>query len=257
MYDFDDAIWLPNVSDENKRWQFLKTTSKISSIIKMADCVIVGNDYLKTYASQFNKNITIIPSTIDLDYYQLLPKKKHDKIVIGWTGSGTTIQYFKLLELVFKKLMNKYPNQIEVCVYGSKNYCNEALKIQGIAWSSATEVETINGFDIGVMPLPDNKWTEGKCAMKGLQYMALEVATILSPVGVNKKIIVDGENGLLANDDEWFEKLEQLIINEALRKRLAANGRKTILKEYTSEVNAQKYLTVFHSLFDKSILLIN
>ncbi len=96
------------------------------------------------------------------------------------------------------------------------------------------------------MPLPDNEWTKGKCAMKGLQYMALEIPTIMSPVGVNSEIIQDRENGFLASTaEEWVKKLSLLIEDEELRKRVGKAGRKTVEADYSVEVNKEKWLRAF------------
>jgi glycosyltransferase involved in cell wall biosynthesis len=243
IYDFDDAIWLPNVSDENKKFLFLKAPNKTSSICKMANVVITGNEYLSNYAKQFNSNVFIIPSTIDLNYYQTNHSKaKKEAITIGWSGSSTTVQHFKILIPVFEKLKLKYADKINFVVYGDPNYKNEILDIQGIKWTHESEVETINNFDIGVMPLPDNQWTQGKCAMKGLQYMALKVPTIMSPVGVNKKVIQHGVNGYLAeNEKDWIECLELLINDAQLREKMGDAGYMTIVNEYSVEANKLKY----------------
>jgi glycosyltransferase involved in cell wall biosynthesis len=129
-------------------------------------------------------------------------------------------------------------------LYGDPNYKNEKLEIQGLKWTHESEVSTIFNFDIGVMPLPDNQWTQGKCAMKGLQYMALKVPTIMSPVGVNKKIIQYGVNGFLAStDDEWMICLEQLINDIALRNKIGEAGYQTVLHEYSVKANEKNYVT--------------
>jgi glycosyltransferase involved in cell wall biosynthesis len=244
IFDFDDAIWLPNVSDENKKFLFLKAPAKTSSICKMANVVVTGNQYLLEYASQFNKNVVIIPSTIDMNYYRpSTPKKNKTAVTIGWSGSSTTVQHFETLLPVFEKLKLKYGNKIEFVLYGDPNYRNEKLGIKGIKWTHESEVSTIFNFDIGVMPLPDNQWTQGKCAMKGLQYMALKVPTIMAAVGVNKKIIQQGINGFLATTEtEWMNCLEQLINDSALRNKIGEMGYQTVLNEYSVNANQKNYV---------------
>jgi glycosyltransferase involved in cell wall biosynthesis len=246
IFDFDDAIWLPNVSEGNKKFVWLKFANKTKQIIKLANLVVVGNNYLKEYALQFNTNVVVIPSTIDLNYYQIVPTQNKQKVCIGWSGSPTTIMHFEMIEGVLLKLKTKYANQIEIKVLGDPNYKNDVLGIEGIKWSPETEVAVLNSFDIGIMPLPNNQWTQGKCGMKGLQYMGLGIPSLLSPVGVNKDIIIDGINGFLPTDEmEWESKLELLIHDAMLRKTIGEKGLETIKNNFSTTANELRYLNLF------------
>ena len=101
------------------------------------------------------------------------------------------------------------------------------------------------------MPLPDDAWAKGKCGFKGLQYMALEIPTIMSPVGVNTEIIDDGKNGFFATtDDEWFEVLCKLIDDEQLRKTIGKEGRKTIVERYSVNSQRETYLSLFERVVE-------
>jgi glycosyltransferase involved in cell wall biosynthesis len=118
-----------------------------------------------------------------------------------------------------------------------------------IKWTKDSEIQDLLNIDIGIMPLFDNEWEKGKCGFKGLQYMALEIPTIMSPVGVNTEIIREGENGFLANtDNEWVDKLSLLIENKELRKKLAKAGRQSIINNYSVEANRGKYLSILKSI---------
>jgi len=249
IFDFDDAIWLPNVSDANKKWEWLKNYKKTEKIISYAHHVIAGNQYLANYAKNFTTNISIIPTTIDTDIYKIPKKRSNDKILIGWSGSPTTIQHFRYGEPFLKAIQKKYPNKIEFKLIGDASYYNKELNIQGIAWSKEKEVSELSDLDIGIMPLPDDKWTKGKCGLKGLQYMALEIPTIMSPVGVNTEIIQDSENGFLASSKkEWIEKLSLLIENKELRKKIGIKGRETVEQKYSVQSQKDKYLEIFNQV---------
>jgi len=253
IFDFDDAIWLQNVSEVNKTFVWLKNSKKTAQIITYATTVIAGNQYLANYALNFNKNIIIIPTTIDTEEYQKIILPKNKKFVIGWSGSITTIQHFELAIPFLKEVKNKFGNQIEFKVIGDANYVNEELSIRGLAWNKQTEIEDLCAFDIGIMPLPNDEWANGKCGLKGLQYMALEIPTIMSPIGVNSDIITDGINGFLASKiDEWVEKISLLINDLNLRKSVGIEARKTVVEKYSVEANKQFYLKWFNELLNLS-----
>ena len=253
IFDFDDAIWLPNISEGNKKLAFLKNPAKTEDLIRIADLVFAGNAYLKQYALRFNPKVVIVPTTIDTEVYQKpATQADHDAVCIGWSGSLSTIEHFKYLLPVLEKLKQKYADKISFKVIGDANFQVPALGIKGMDWKREEEVPEISSFDIGIMPLPDDDWTKGKCGLKGLQYMALEVPTIMSAVGVNTKIISDGENGFLArNEDEWFQKLCLLIENSELRKRVGKEGRKTVKENYSVQALQESYLHYFRQVADQ------
>lgn len=248
IYDFDDSIWLSNVSDANKKWNWLKNPNKTKDIIALADLVFAGNKYLADYATEVNKNVIIIPTTIDTEEYNPIPNK-NDKICIGWSGSITTIQHFEYAIPFLTEIKNKYKDKVEIKVIGDNNYTNKALDIKGIAWNKESEIRELSSFDIGIMPLPDDEWSNGKCGLKGLQYMAIAIPTIMSPVGVNTEIISDGKNGYLATTkEEWISKIEALIEDKELRIKLGNKGRETVVNEYSVIAIKNKYLTYFNKL---------
>lgn len=250
VFDFDDSIWLPNISEANKLFAFLKNAEKTSELIAMSDLIFAGNEYLANYARQFNKNVAIIPTTIDTNEYK--PEKEArdpNKVTIGWSGSITTIQHFKYAIPFLEKIKDKYGSRVEIKVIGDGNYVNERLGIKGIAWTKERELIELNTFDIGIMPLPDDLWAKGKCGLKGLQYMALEIPTIMSPVGVNCEIIKDGVNGFLAGaDEEWVAKTSILIENAELRSKVGKAGRQTVIDHYSIEAQKANYHTLLSQL---------
>ena len=247
IFDFDDSIWLMDTSEGNKKYEWLKNPEKTVRNIRYADMVFAGNSYLANYARSCNSHIKIIPTTIDTDFHKPLPKK-NDTLIIGWIGSHTTIKHFEYALAFLLPLKKKYP-QVEIRVVGDEEYVNESLNIQGIAWSSSTEVEMINTFSIGIMPLPDDEWAKGKCGLKGLSYMACEVPTIMSPVGVNTDIIEPGKNGFLASTtDEWIACLSELIEDAVLRESIGKAGRQTVLEKYSVISQQNKYLQAFAEL---------
>jgi glycosyltransferase involved in cell wall biosynthesis len=147
------------------------------------------------------------------------------------------------------RLKEKYGDKIYFKLIGDEAYENAQLGLKGMAWNLATEIEDLSEFDIGIMPLPDDEWAKGKCGFKGLQYMAMEIPAVMSPVGVNTDIVEDGENGFLATtDDEWIEKISLLIDSEELRRKYGAEGRRTVVEKYSVESQKERYLEFFNEL---------
>lgn len=253
IFDFDDSIWINDTSEGNKNLSWLKNPDKTRSIIKLADTVIVGNEYLAEYSRQYNPRTVIIPTTIDTSYHkpqQLRPLREN--VCIGWTGTSTTLRHFTDIEPVLLRIKSKYGERVRFKLINNAQYSNNKLGLETTPWTLNREIEDLMDIDIGIMPLPDDQWAKGKCGFKGLQYMALEIPTVMSPVGVNTAIIQHGENGFLARtDEEWYSILSQLIDSAELRRSIGANGRQTIIEKYSVECYKERYIAIFNSLINR------
>ena len=239
VFDFDDAIFLPNTSEHNIYIDRFKNPRKIAKIIKMSAQVMAGNSYLGRYALSYNSNVTVIPSSVDVEKYHPPERREERKqLVIGWIGSYTTSKFLYEFEDVFVELSKRYRN-IVFKVVGPSFYSHRLKNIVNKPWSLEDEAADLQTFDIGIMPMSDNEWTRGKCGFKALLYMAHAIPVIASPVGVNTTIIKDGVTGYLATDHkDWVEKLSLLIEDGNLRKEIGARGRETVMHRYSLQSSA-------------------
>ena len=247
IYDFDDAIWLPNTSDSNKLVAKLKSNHKIAKIIGWSYKVSCGNSYLAQFAKTYHPNeqgVVLNPTTIDLSRHN--PTKVHHKgpLKIGWTGSHSTLQYLDILEPVLNELCQKVP--FTFVVIADQNPELTGANYKYISWDKHREVEDLLQFDIGVMPLPDTMWSKGKCGLKALQYLALGIPAVVSPVGVNMDIVEHGINGFHCyNATQWMENLEVLLKDKSLREQMGSMGRKKVKSFYSLSSNSENFLALF------------
>jgi glycosyltransferase involved in cell wall biosynthesis len=238
VFDFDDAVFERYVSPANGYLSYLKFPGKTRSVCRIATHVMAGNPYLETYARAVTDRITIVPTTIDLDAYRLPPSRPpRATLVIGWSGSYSTVQHLDTIRPVLQRLART--KSFRLLVIGTDRYAIDGVEVEARPWRAATEVEDLAEMDIGIMPLPDDRWSQGKCGLKALQYMALGIPTICSPVGANRIIIQPGENGLLADSaEEWIAGLTQLLEAGDLRSRLGGAGRRTVEEAYSKDAVA-------------------
>ncbi|MCF0207670.1 MAG: glycosyl transferase family 1, partial [Bacteroidales bacterium] len=190
IFDFDDSIWLNDTSEGNQNLAWLKHPQKTAEICRVSTLVTVGNQNLANYAKQFSQNVFIIPTTINTNYHRPSGKKsQNDRICIGWTGTQTTLKHYETAFNVLKRIKEKYGEKVYFkVIMNSTTWKSEVEDTKVVQWSAANEIEELCEFDIGLMPLPDDIWSRGKCGFKGLQCMALELPVVMSPVGVNSEI---------------------------------------------------------------------
>lgn len=252
VFDFDDAIWKNDTSAANRMFAWLKRPEKINFTLQHSRIVLAGNTYLADYARQFTDRVQVIPTTIDTELYHIeTPLKTGREVVIGWTGSITTIKHFLWARPALLEIKKQYGDRVRFVVIGDDQFEDAELGIRGKAWHSATEAKDLSELDIGIMPLPDDAWTQGKCGLKGLQYMALGLATVMSPVGVNTEIIQQGVNGQLASTmEEWMHVLRVLIEDPVLRTKLGNAARDTVANHYSKARWKETFVAVFDRLTD-------
>ncbi len=249
ILDFDDSIWLNDTSNGNRHLAFLKRPAKVPQIIALSQLVLVGNDYLAQYARQYNANVGVVPTTIDTDYYVPAVPRSKESVCIGWTGSSTTLKHLALAVPLLRRLRDQYGDKVCFRVISDEPLKEALPGLENIPWQRHTEIEDLQAIDIGIMPLPDDEWARGKCGFKGLQYMALEIPAVMSPVGVNTRIITDGVNGFIAGSwQEWYQKLCLLIESASLRRQLGARGRQTVMESYSFHSQKNRYLEFFNQV---------
>ena len=242
VFDFDDAVFERYVSPANGYLSYLKFPGKTRTVCRLAAHVMAGNEYLADYARQVNPNVTVVPTTVDTERYTVVARPPNDVPVVGWTGSYSTLQHLLTLSGALRRLSERVRFRLRVigapgAAAGASGL--EGLDVEWLPWRAETEVEDLRPLDVGVMPLPEDRWSKGKCGMKALQYMGLAIPAVCSPVGVNSEIVRDGENGMLAaTEGEWVEKLSLLLKDAALRERLGRAGRATVEARYSAEVVA-------------------
>lgn len=257
IFDFDDAIYLPSQGG-NYGAAILKCPRKTDFIIRHSDAVIAGNDYLRDYARRFNSAITVIPTCIDANRYRRSVRRAvSEEVVVGWIGSHTTQVFLDELEGIFLTLLAKYRN-LKIRLVGGRLNALAHSRMYAKRWSLEDELHDLQGFDIGIMPMPDDEWTRGKCAFKAILYMGCGIPVVASRVGVNTEVIEDGVSGFLVTGEyEWTEKLSLLIENRRLRDQLGQRGREKVVERYSLSGAAPVLVRILDTVCKKGDMVRN
>jgi glycosyltransferase involved in cell wall biosynthesis len=238
IFDFDDAVHIGHQDTATTKYPWIykfKYGSGVNKMLSHCAHVIAGNRTLAKHASLFNSQVSIIPTVVDLDKYTYHPcRGTREVVTIGWVGSRSTSPYLLEIEPALRLLSDAHPGKIRFRLYGDPRRKLNLPNFESLPFSLASEIEDLRTFDIGIMPVPDNDWTRGKCALKAIQYMALGIPTVTSPVGMATELVQHDVNGAWAQTPkEWFDALNRLITDIQLRKVYAEAGRKTVVARYS------------------------
>jgi glycosyltransferase involved in cell wall biosynthesis len=256
IFDYDDAVF------EMKLLGRMTSYSHLRKIMSMSNAVTAGSHYLSEFASKLNENVTLLPSAVDTALFTPSARRvNHGAVItIGWLGAGTPYQlpYLKILIDPLNSLARKYDFKLKIVSALSREvraeFTDQQFEVDfGLDhWVPLEQIpELIADFDIGVMPLTDDPWSRGKCAMKLLEYMSMKLPTVSSAVGENRHVIDHGCNGFLASSPrEWTDDIGRLIVDPDLRKELGENGYKTVKERYSLQAVVDTLEQVIKELYD-------
>lgn len=231
-YDFDDAI------QTLSGWR----QDMFPNILRTASLVVVETDYNMQAAKQYCPQVVKIVGPMDIQRYRpAATRTQTGPLVIGWIGSPDTAGYLSAVYDVLRDLARIHP--LVFRTIGSGPLTIPGVPVETFEWSLDNEVSLMQSFDIGIGPLPDNEWTRGKAGYKLLQYMAVGIPVVASPVGEHGRIVVDGTTGFHATSAaEWHRALVALMKDADLRVAMGRAGRTRAERVYSFEVATEALL---------------
>jgi glycosyltransferase involved in cell wall biosynthesis len=248
IYDFDDAIWMPLNTNRNNLAKKFKSFWKVEKICKWSYKVSVGSPFLYDFAIKYSCNAVLNPTCVDtIRMHNTLKNQQSIKgknLVIGWTGTFSNLKHLDVIVDVLTELELTY--NFDFVLIADQDPHLPLKNYRFKKWKEITEIEDLLECNIGVMPLENDLYSQGKCGFKLIQFMALGIPVAASPVGVNTKIIDQNINGYLCDSyDEWKQAFIKLLENEEIRIQMGVLGRQKIIQNYSVESNSTIFLNLF------------
>ncbi|MEA3469844.1 MAG: glycosyltransferase family 4 protein [Thermodesulfobacteriota bacterium] len=237
ILDVDDAIWA-----------YTKRSEFVIRLAGLCDSIVCGNSFLADQFSKWNKNVVVIPTGVDTDYFCPSLKSSLDNCIIGWSGGSGGFDYLYEIESALKIVLDNNPRAILSIVADRKPDFKILPPEQVVftVWSPANEVQTIQAMDIGIMPIDDSICARGKCSFKMLLYMACGKPVVVSPFGMNRDVLRHAAAGFAAKTiQDWVDSVDCLITNRSLRQEMGALGRQVVVDEYSNAVSIEKLAAHF------------
>jgi glycosyltransferase involved in cell wall biosynthesis len=237
VFDFDDAIMFRDSSQ--RRFDSWQRRQRFRRTVTGARRVIAGNGYLAGLASRYSEAVTVIPTAIDVSAYPERRGTSSCQPVIGWIGTRINLMYLRAIVPALTRVARARPD-VQLKIVADDFLDVPGMPVTNKRWSLEEEVEDVMSFQVGIMPLADDPWTRGKCAVKILQYFAASVPVVCSPVGTNREVVEHGRNGYFgSSEDEWVARLVELLDNAERRQQFGAAGREAVGRRYSIESNLE------------------
>lgn len=243
VFDVDDAIWSTGAV----------ARAAATSLGRRARTVIAGNAYIAEWFSDFCGDVRVIPTGVDTDRFLPSPPReaagRAGRFTLGWTGTASNLVYLEAIEDELAAFFRRHADA-ELLVVADRPPRFRRLaapRVRFLRWSPEVEADALASIDVGIMPLPDNRWTRGKCSYKMLQYMACAKPVVASPVGMNVELFARGSIGLPARAGEWAEALEHFRDRER-GAACGTTGRQVVEREFSRRVVSRALADVFLDL---------
>jgi glycosyltransferase involved in cell wall biosynthesis len=244
IFDFDDAIWQPSIIYPNALDRF-RDWNKPAKLIRAADHVVVGSNYLAEYALRYAREhdrVSVLPTVVDASAYIPAAPSHRDHVTIGWIGTPRNTGYLQWLLPALRE-GHRRDRRIRFVFVGAEPFACGDLPVRFKTWQLADEIPDIQSFDVGIMPLPDDEHTRGKCGFKLIQYMSCGIPVVCSPIGANCDIVEAGRSGCFAGThQEWADALTALAADPSRRLELGRNGRRRVVESFSTDVVAPRLL---------------
>ncbi len=248
IYLLDDPLYIPYRSPSNGIWSYLKFVGKVKTLCRISRTVIANSPSNCSFARRHNANVWEIPSVVDSALYTGWEPRPpgRDGVCVGWTGSASTVGNLQLIRAPLRELAGR--DDVRMTFIGGDDFNLPEVAHRALPWHAKTEVEDLRQFDIGLLPLPLTRWTPHKFYLKLIQYMALGIPPVATPLGSNAKVIKDGTTGFLVRDEsEWTTSLKRLIEDPELRERVGRAAAAEASRRYTLQANAERIVGAFRS----------
>jgi glycosyltransferase involved in cell wall biosynthesis len=243
VLDLDDATYVSYTSPTYGRLASrLKWFSKTDDLIRWARVVTCGNKSIADYVASKGGQARIIPTVVDTERFRPQPAKvEHDPPVIGWIGTHSTLQYLETIFPALQELARSSSFQLKIVGAGKREIELAGVEVESLDWSMEREIEDFQSFDIGLYPIAEDEWANGKSGFKAIQYMAVGIPYVASPVGASAEIGEPNVTHFLASTkDEWTAALKRLLADKELRMRMGSAGRLHATEHYTLAIQADK-----------------
>lgn len=239
VFDFDDALFVSPAGGSASASHL----TRLKALLGESSLCVAGNDYLANWAREYCAEVRVIPTGLDTERWRPAARRDHEGVVLGWVGTAGNLAYLESIAPAIAAIQRESPSVRLVVV------CDAKPKMQDVhwefrLWSLQKEIDNLSDIEVGLMPLSDDAWTQGKCGFKAIQFMALGNPVVASPVGVNASIVRDYVNGLTATTiAEWIDALRLMVREAPRRRQMGAEARATVVRSYDTRVVADQLVS--------------
>jgi len=279
IYEIDDIMEEVDITHPAHKDMTPLRKKMTLEAISIADIVTVTTRPLRDRYLKQNKNIYVLPNYIEpIQWLRPYKKNKGSKIRIGWGGSISHRPDLEFIQPVIKNILDKNPETKFIYVgdggfgdgWTAFNYSKDQFSDIPLdrkeyhlgtlphIWSD--KLASLQ-LDIGIAPLLENAWNSAKSTCKYLEYSVNKIPAVYAKWHYgwvresDEPYVKDGVTGLLAeeNQRDWEEKIQLLINDEKLRKKISDNSYNDVMENYLFKEHENRWMKVYKEAIDMAL----
>lgn len=256
IWDFDDEIF------NSKEITSFETVL----LEQYSRRIVVTSEFLKgRLRDEFQPKVELMPTTdgdfADESLDDMLEQRKktyEEQIELLWLASSPSLPHLH-------KIKEELDNTAETLERetGKKLIlhviCNKPLEFQpkhlvldNTLWSRDVAREMINRSHIGIMPLTNTISSKGKGGFKIVQYMSAGMPAVVSAIGFNNEIVLDGKTGYLVDDVKdmkgWQEAILRLAMEWSVYKGFCYESREEWNNRFSYDENLERWKCIIRGV---------
>lgn len=207
-----------------------------------ADHVVVTTPAL---ARRYGKHgrVTVVPNHVPKRYLDVTVEP-NEATYVGWTGSIDT--HPTDLQVTGSGIQSALTaTGAKFAVVGTGKGVRKALSLIDepvtTGWVAIEDYPACMAqLDVGIVPLDDIVFNQGKSNLKALEFAALGVPAVVSPTQDNERLAKLGAGVLAGNRREWAREVARLAGDPSLRVETGGRARE-VAARWTIEGNCERW----------------
>jgi glycosyltransferase involved in cell wall biosynthesis len=268
MYQWSDGskemLWSKNPSEHGGRFLDIEMNIRRRDLFRAsfrkADMVTTTTDILQKKLKEMNPNTVVLPNLIDFNLYSQVEMVKKN-VRIGWQGGASHYEDLYMIAPAIKEILKKHRNTTfvywgDMRMYGLFKDCPIG-RVECHTWCkhySYPDKLALLNLDIGLCPIINNEFNRNKSAIKYFEYSTQKIASVASNMPPYSPVIHNGEDGMLVDESEWFNAIDELVLNEDKRKKLGEKAFENIWENHNADKKVHLWAEAYQSLLKKDLV---
>lgn len=264
VYEMDDHIFCPNLPEliadsevDELDEQAYELTQAHAELLAHADYMTCPTEPLADALRGFGceAKVFVLPTALDFELprWNPSPQEVGTRVRIGWSGGSRVGRDLEIMVPHLLKIVRTYAD-VTVVIAGALKYARlfaglPAKQLSLLGWVDYDHYPALlSTFDLALIPMQDHAYNRCKSALKVIDYGAVGVPSICSPVAPFTDFPHIAHTPVLSEDGEWFTRIEEFLSTREANNVSSEPLARSTRRRYGLRENLATYWSAFNEM---------